>query len=238
MKNGRLCTICARGGSTGVPGKNLRPLGGVPLLLHTLTQAQDSGLFAAIAVSSDSAAILETASRYGADCTIARPAALATATAPKLPAIRHCASETARVLGGSWDTVVDLDVTAPLRLPEDIAGAVRLLEEDERAGNVITAAPSRRSPYFNMVELGPDGAPRLVKTPSVAVARRQDTPPTYDMNASIYVWRWSRLMAGGRLLDAATRLYVMPPERSLDIDTELDWELVAAILERGRRDNA
>ena len=178
----RLCTLCARGGSKGVKNKNLRPLLGKPLLAHSLEQARATGLFEALAVSSDSEAILEAAREWGADYLIRRPAELATDTAPKIPVIRHCFLEAERLANRHFDVVVDLDATSPLRTPEDIRAAVATLEETD-AANVITAMPSRRSPYFNVVEIDGGGVPRLSKPLPDRVVRRQGAPKCYDMNA-------------------------------------------------------
>lgn len=95
----RICTICARGGSKGVVNKNIRPLAGKPLIAHTIERAKASGLFACIAVSSDSPAILEAAATWGADYMIRRPEELATDNAAKIPAIRHCLAEAERLSG-------------------------------------------------------------------------------------------------------------------------------------------
>ncbi|MFS0724045.1 acylneuraminate cytidylyltransferase family protein [Paenibacillus sp. 1P07SE] len=222
----RLCTICARGGSKGILHKNIRLLNGTPLIAYTIRQALASSLFALVAVSSDSDAVLSVAAAYGAHVLVRRPAHLASDEAPKLSAIRHAVAAVERRRGSRYETIVDLDATAPLRLTGDIREAVRLLEESG-AGNVITGTPSRRSPYFNMVEYKPEGGVGLVKQPSPSVHRRQDAPLTYDMNASIYGWRRDALMAGDTLFRDDTRLYVMPPERSWDIDSEADWDYVA-----------
>lgn len=226
----RLGTICARGGSKGVPGKNLRPLLGRPLIAYSIAQAQASGLFDAIAVSSDSAAILETAERYGASILIERPASLATDNAAKLPVLRHCLEECERRLATTFDIHVDLDATSPLRLPSDIVDAVRLLEVTG-CSNVITGAPARRSPYFNLVELDERGFVQLSKTPPGPVVRRQDAPPCFDMNASIYVW-WRDRIFDGKVFYEDTRLLVMPEERSIDIDSELDFAIVEMLIRR------
>ena len=228
----RLCTLCARGGSKGVKNKNLRPLLGRPLLVHSLEQARASGLFDALAVSSDSDAILDVAREWGADYLIRRPDDLATDRTPKIPAIRHCLQEAERLAGRRFDVIVDLDATSPLRTPQDIRAAVAMLE-DGNAANVITAMPARRSPYFNMVEVGDDGVPRLSKTLPNRVARRQDAPGCYDMNASIYVWRRDILMTSDTLFHDDTRLYVMPEERSWDIDNELDFRIVECLVKHG-----
>jgi N-acylneuraminate cytidylyltransferase/CMP-N,N'-diacetyllegionaminic acid synthase len=226
-----LCTICARGGSKGVPNKNARIVAGQPLLAHTLHQARASGLFEAIAFSSDSAVYRELASDAGADVLVERPADLATDAAGKLPVIRHAVDSAERALGWQADIIVDLDCTSPLRLPEDVRAAVAQLRETN-AGNVITAAPARRSPYFNLVERMPDGRVDLSKRPVSPIVRRQDAPACYDMNASIYVWRREALFGRDGLFHPDTGLYVMPEERSIDIDSELDFEIVSMLLER------
>lgn len=225
----RICTICARGGSKGVKGKNIRLLLGKPLIAHSIEQAKTSGLFAAIAVSSDSGSILEIAREWGADYLIKRPEELATDHAAKLPVIKHCVAEVERQMDGYFETIVDLDATSPLRCAEDICRAVALLEESG-ADNVITAMPSRRSPYFNLVELNSDGIVELSKPLRSAVVRRQDAPKCYDMNASIYVWKRQVFLASDTLFNKKTRLYVMPEERSIDIDSELDFKFVEFLM--------
>lgn len=224
-----LCTICARGGSKGVANKNIRQMHGRPLIAWTIAQARASGLFDLIAVSSDSKDILRAAGDSGADLLISRPDELATDQAGKLGAIRHAVTEAEREAGRRFDILVDLDATSPLRVPADITAAVDLLRE-RNAPNVITAMPARRSPYFNMVEVGADGTVRLAKAPAGAVLRRQDAPACYDMNASIYVWRHDDLFEDPAIFKPATALYVMPEERSIDIDSELDFKIVEMIL--------
>ncbi len=227
----KLCTICVRGGSKGVPGKNIRPIGGKPLLAHSIAQARQSGLFAAIAVSSDAADVLQVARDWGADVLVERPADLATDRSAKIPAIRHCMLAAERHLGAECEVLVDLDATSPLRAVSDIVAAVRLLSPD--CANVITGTEARRSPYFNLVELNQVKTPHLSKKLSDAAVRRQDAPPCYDMNASIYVWHRSAMMESDTLFLPSTRLYAMPAERSLDIDSELDFRMVEYILEQG-----
>ena len=227
----RICTICARGDSKGVKNKNIRDLAGKPLIAYTLEQARASGLFDLIAVSSDSPAILDMARDHGADLLVERPAKLATDTAAKLPAIRHCVEGAEQVNGERFDVVVDLDATSPLRLVADIQDAVAMLER-EKISNVITAAPARRSPYFNLVELGGDGVVRLSKPPGKPIVRRQDSPRCFDMNASIYVWRRAALFDNPTVFNADTRLFVMPEERSTDIDNELDFEIVQFLMRK------
>lgn len=230
----RLCTICARGGSKGVKGKNLRVLQGKPLIAHSILQALESKLFDAVAVSSDSEEILETARQFGAHVLVRRPGEMATDTAPKVPVIYHCMAEAERTLGTTFDVLVDLDATSPLRLVEDIAGAVSLLEETG-VSNVITGALARRSPYFNLVELNSQGFIQLSKPLPVAIVRRQDSPRCFDMNASIYIWRRAAFVAEPKVFYPDTRLFEMPEERSHDIDSELDFEIVRMLMERRKK---
>jgi N-acylneuraminate cytidylyltransferase/CMP-N,N'-diacetyllegionaminic acid synthase len=209
----------------------MRMIAGKPLIAHSLAQAKASALFDAVAVSSDSEDLLSLAARHGATCLVRRPAELTTDTAPKLPAIRHCLADAERQLGAVFDIIVDLDATSPLRIPDDIRAVAALLETAPGA-NIITGAPARRSPYFNLVERRPDGSVGVSKTPSRPIVRRQDAPECFDMNASIYAWWAADLRGGAGTFTPLTRLYVMPEERSLDIDSELDFQLVEFLLER------
>lgn len=231
----RICTICARAGSKGVKDKNIRVLAGKPLIAHSILQARSSALFDAIAVSSDSSLILDTARAYGIDYMIERPPFLATDVAPKLPVIQHCVVEVEKLAGHNFNTVVDLDATSPLRSVMDIVEAVKLLEE-RGVSNVITGAPARRSPYFNLVELNENGVAHLSKTLPVPITRRQDAPKCYDMNASIYVWKRDLLFKSKSIFNSDTLLYAMPEERSIDIDSELDFEFVEFLMTKCKKD--
>lgn len=224
----RICSVCARAGSKGVKGKNMRLMVGVPLIAHSLRHAVESGLFDTIAVSSDSPELLAIAQQHGANILIARPDEMATDTAAKLPVIRHCVAEAEARTSFRFDTCVDLDATSPLRSVEDVRVVVELLESSG-AGNVITVMPARRSPYFNMVEVADDGVVRLSK-PSSGFVRRQDAPACFDMNASIYAWTRDALMSERGLFNPDTKLHVMPEERSIDIDSELDFQFVEFLM--------
>jgi N-acylneuraminate cytidylyltransferase/CMP-N,N'-diacetyllegionaminic acid synthase len=227
----RICTICARSGSKGVKNKNIRQLLGKPLISYSLEQARACQLFDIIAVSSDSNDILSIAKDCGADLLIKRPAELATDRSAKMPAIRHCVMEAEKLNQAQYDIVVDLDATSPLRIPEDIQDAVNLLEL-EQVSNVITAAPARRSPYFNLVELDDQGVVHLAKPLKNPVVRRQDAPPCFDMNASIYVWQRQALFEFPTVFNEDTRLLIMPEHRSVDIDSELDFEIVEVLMSK------
>jgi len=229
----RLAVICARGGSKGVKGKNLRDLAGKPLIAHSIGQARDSGLFDIIAVSSDSEAIQKAAAEWGVDITVDRPVELASDTAPKVPAIRHCAETVETETGQPFDTIVDLDATAPLRNTDDIRGAIDLLETSD-AANVVSAMPARRSPYFNLVECDENGRVHLSKPPATPIARRQDAPECFDLNASVFAWTRDALFSNNDyVLGDNTLLFVMPEERSIDIDTETDFKFVEFLMSAG-----
>ena len=226
-----ICTMCARGGSKGVVGKNARELLGKPLLAWSIEQAKQTGLFEAIAFSSDSDFLLETALEAGADIAVKRPDEMATDTAPKIPAIRHCLEQAIASTGMTPDVFVDLDITSPLRLPSDIAGAIELLNSSG-ARSVITGAPARRSPYFNLVEERTDGSVGLSKFADPPIVRRQDAPRCFDMNASIYAWRVVPFLENPAVFYPDTRLFEMPEERSVDIDSDLDFTLVELLLRK------
>ena len=226
-----LCTICARAGSKGVANKNLRLINGVPLIAYSLQQAVETKLFSQIAVSSDSSEIRTTALAHGATFVVDRPTQMASDTAPKLPAIRHCVETTEKEFG-QFDIIIDLDATAPLRIAADIIGSLKLLTATN-ADNVITGTPAHRSPYFNLVEQDENGIVQLSKPLKDAVTRRQDSPKCFDMNASIYVWRRDALLNNPSLFVSSTRLFEMPRERSLDIDSEADFEMVEWMMSKG-----
>ena len=228
MKN--LCTISMRGGSKGVPNKNTRELSGKPLMSYTIEQAQECGLFKHIVVSTDSKEISEIARRYGAESWFLRPMDLATDEAPKLPAIRHAFLESERYYGHIFDVLVDLDATSPLRNVEDITRAYQQFME-EGSDILISASPARKNPYFNMVEKI-NGSVKIVKELKNPPNRRQDAPDVFDVNASIYIWKREAILNSDMLLTNKTSLYIMPEERSVDIDTNLDWEFVEFIFNK------
>lgn len=224
-----LCTICARGGSKGVKNKNIKLVDGIPLIAHTIKSALNSNMFKHVVVSSDDEKINEVAREYGAEVLFERPKELSGDKAAKIPVIRHALEESERVLQTKFDILCDLDATSPLRDVKDIVDCLEVVASNA-ADNVITASPARRSPYFNLVELGDDKIPVLSKPSDVN--RRQDSKKCYDMNASIYVWKRELLLESNSLFHSRTYLHVMPEERSIDIDSELDFRIVSALIEK------
>lgn len=220
-----IASICARGGSVGLPGKNVKVLHGKPLIAHTIEQALSVKSIDAVYVSTDSPEIAEVASQYGALVPYLRPAELATSNAAKVPVIQHLCDWVAQN-DGEFDRVVDLDPTSPLRTIADIEACLSLLDADTDA--VITAFESEKNPYFNMVEQKSDGNIGLVCQPSDRVVARQQAPHVYSMNASIYVWHQHTLSKG--LWSGRLKLHVMPRERSIDIDSPLDFAIVEMLM--------
>lgn len=231
----RICSVNVRAGSKGVPGKNLRPVAGIPMFGHSLRQAVASGLFEEVVVSSDSVEILRLAPGFGATGVVVRPPELATDTSGKVPAIAHSVLETERRTGKLFDVCVDLDATSPLRFVADIRNAVEMFESSE-AESLITGSEARRNPYFNLVEEQANGTVAVSKKPPKDVLRRQDAPRSFDMNGSIYVWRRDSLVREPVVFYPSTILYEMPPERSIDVDSELDFRIVTWLMQE--RDGA
>lgn len=229
-----LCTICARGGSKGVKNKNIKELCGKPLIAYTIEQAIASGLFEHIVISTDSDAIASVAREYGADVFFKRSAEMASDTAGKLDVIRDAFVRSEAHYQETFDYLIDLDATAPLRSVEDIVNSFNQFLQNGN-DNLITAMPSRRSPYFNLVEVDLNGKVALSKQLENTVLRRQDAPKSYDMNASIYIWKRGAILNENSLFLDSTGLYVMPEERSIDIDNELDFEFVEFLM---RKQNA
>lgn len=226
-----LCTICARGGSKGVPNKNIREVGGRPLVGHAVTDAEEWGRNADVVVSTDNDEIAAVAEEYGAAVPFRRPDELADDEAAKMPAIKHAVREIEAERVEPYEYVVDIDATAPLRRPSDIEDCFETVENDPQATNAYTVCEADKNPYFNMVELNEDGYAHLSKQREEAVVRRQDTPTVYAMNAAVYVFERDFLMETDSVHGEHTRVSEMPPERSPDIDTELDLRFVEFLFE-------
>lgn len=222
-----IATVCARGGSQGLPGKNIRPLCGKPLIAHTLELALAHPRIDAVYVSTDDPAIAAVAAECGARVPGLRPAALATSEAPKLPVVEHLVAEV-EASGVEVTRIVDLDPTSPLRSAADVDCCLDLLGSDTDC--VITGYVAEKNPYFNMVELDEKGLAALSKRTADTINGRQHAPAVYAMNASIYVWHRHSLVKG--VWSGRTRLHVMPRERSIDVDSLIDFELVELIMRK------
>jgi len=226
-----ICTICARGGSKGVKNKNIKLLNNKPLIAYSIEQAQKTALFDHIVISTDSDEIASVATQYGAEVFFKRNPEMASDTAGKLDVIRDAFERCEEHYRKQYDYLIDLDATSPLRNADDITNAFAQFIKNGN-DNLITAMPSRRSPYFNMVEIDGNNKVVLSKQLESSLMRRQDAPKSYDMNASIYIWNRYSILNETSLFLAKTGLYVMPEERSIDIDTELDFEFVEFLMRK------
>ncbi|MFC7203584.1 cytidylyltransferase domain-containing protein [Haloferax namakaokahaiae] len=225
-----LVTVCARGGSKGVPNKNVRPVSGDPLIAHTLRQAKKWERTTDLVVSTDDEEIASVARECGAVVPFTRPAELASDEAAKLPVIQHAVNEMEDETGTKYDYVVDLDATAPIRLVEDIENCFKKVAETD-ATNAYTVTEADKNPYFNMVELDDRGFAHLSKELPNEVVRRQDAPSVYEMNASVYAYDREFLRNASSNHSDRTTISTMPPERSIDIDRDIDLALVTFLME-------
>jgi len=229
-----LLTVCARGGSRGVKNKNIRHLCQLPLIAHTLKQAQKWGRAAKIICSTDSKDIAGIAGKYGAEIPFMRPGELASDTAGKLAVLKHALKTMEEKEKKEYSILVDLDVTAPIRKVSDIEGAYQLFLKHQ-ADSVVSVTKARRNPYFNMLERHSDGFVKLVKTPEKPFLRRQDAPAIYDMNASIYVYDRKFILnpRTTTALSDKTLVWEMDEWSAFDIDSEVDFQLIEYLVTKG-----
>ena len=185
-----LITICARGGSKGIPGKNIKLINDKPLIAYTIEAAQEFAMKhnADISLSTDSNRIREVASEYGLHTDYLRPSELATDNIGKIDVIRSLVGYQEVLLNKEYDFILDLDITSPLRTQEDLDKAFSELVFNNEAINIFSVSPASRNPYFNMVEEGPGGYVKLIKDRG-QIKSRQAAPKVYDMNASFYFFR-------------------------------------------------
>ena len=190
----------------------------------------ESNLFDKIVVSTDSDEIGKIAKKYGAEYWFSRPKELSRDDSPKIPVIRHVLEESEKKFNCKFDHIIDLDATSPLRDIEDIRKAYKVFL-NKSFDNLITGTRSRKNPYFNMIEIK-NGEIELSKKLKNTYATRQQAPQVYDMNASIYIWSRDFLLKENSLFSGRLGFYEMPEERSIDIDSQLDWEVVQMIMEK------
>lgn len=225
-----ICTICARGGSKGLKNKNLIKLDGESLVKISIKQAINSNLFDAIVFSSDSKKILNEAKKYNFLNFIKREKKLANDTIGKISAIRDAVLKIEKKKNFKFDVIIDLDVTCPLRSINDIKQAYKIFKK-EHSDNLLTVTYPRKNPYFNILEVR-NGKIRKLKKSKKKITSRQMAPKVYEMNAAIYIWKRKALFSSTPFLRNKTSLYLMPYERSIDIDNALDLKIVKC-LKRG-----
>lgn len=224
--NRYLYLIPARGGSKGIPGKNIKPLCGVPLIGHTIRQALAVADAADVVVTTDDEAIAAVARAEGASVPFMRPAELASDTASSRLAILH-ALDSMKNLGVLYDAVVLLQPTSPMRLPSDITRAITAYEEAAARGNAadmaVTVCEARTNPYYSAFETDAEGFLHISKGDG-HYTRRQDAPPVWEFNGAVYV-----IDAEALRREEISRLrriipVEMPSSRSIDLDTPADWQ--------------
>ena len=227
----KIISICARGGSTGVPGKNIRPLGGKPLIAWAIEQANAVRRIGRVIVSTDSEEIAAVARNWGAEIPFMRPVELAQDNSPEWLVWRHALEYLKQSEGTYPDALIVVPATAPLR---DVSDLERCLDEFEKSGAdmVITVTDAHRSPYFNMVKVHPDGTSGLVIPPEGSISRRQDAPVVYDMTTVAYVARPEFVMARNGTFEGKVRQVHVPAERALDIDTLLDFQIAQCLMSK------
>lgn len=226
--------IGARKGSKGVPGKNFRPLCGKPLIDWSLDQLFANPRVGAVVVSTDDEDIYAHAVKRGALEIGLRPAELATDTAPKWGVWQH-ALAASEALIGPVSAFLDLDCTSPLRLPEDIDGALTLYQI-EHPDMVMSVCEARKNPYFNMVELDGSGRLQVSKPLPGGVWARQNAPVVYEHVGLVYVVDPAYLARAKTIYEGRVIPYVIPSERCHDIDTPYDMRLVAFLLSEQLRE--
>jgi CMP-N-acetylneuraminic acid synthetase len=189
-----LITICARGGSKGIPGKNIKVINGVPLIAFTIELAKKfkKKYNSRIALSSDDFEIKKVAEVFGLKTNYERPSFLSSDTAGKIDTIKDVLLYEESLMADKIDFILDLDVTSPLRTFDDIEQALQLLINNPEAQNLFSVNLAVRNPYFNMVEENSDGFYTLVKTnKDGSVLTRQSAPKVFELNASFYWYRRS-----------------------------------------------
>jgi len=226
-----LALITARGGSKGIPGKNLAPLAGKPLIAWTVEAARGASSLARTLVSTDDEAIAAACRSCGAEVPFRRPAELAGDRSSHISVVEHALRWLESEERYLPDYVVLLQPTSPLRTSADIDAAVSLAL-GKNADAVVGVCVAENHPYLVK---GLDGNGGLVDyvTPPLAYARRQDFPPAYVINGAVYVNRREALLRSGSFVPPGALPYVMPRERSIDIDTPADLDAAAAALRAG-----
>ena len=221
---------CARGGSKGLPGKNIRPLAGQPLIARAIAQAKAIRRIARVIVSTDSEQIAAVARAAGADVPFLRPAELAQDNSPEWLVWRHALNYLKEQDGVYPDALIVVPATAPLRAVKDLEHCLDEFEKGD-ADVVITVTDAHRNPYFNMIKVLPDGTASIVITGVNSIIRRQDAPVVYDVTTVAYVVRPEFVMTRNGVFEGKVGYVHIPAERALDIDTPLDFKIAEYLVQ-------
>jgi N-acylneuraminate cytidylyltransferase len=226
-----LAVIPARGGSKGLPGKNLRPLAGLPLIAHSLRLAKMCPEIARCIVSTDDPGIRDTARAHGGDVPFLRPAELAQDDTPMTPVLQHALREIERAEGRTFGSLLLLDPTSPGRLPADVSRAVALLEADPAAQGVMACSRPTFNPFWvGVVEKGAYLAPAF---PGPEYARRQDVPAFLRINGALYLWRRDFIERGASWRDEPHRALEIPEARAFSIDDLYEFQVAEQLVAAG-----
>lgn len=221
--------IPARGGSKGLPRKNILPLHGKPLIAWTIEQAKASEYVDKVIVTTDDEEIASVARTHGAEVPFTRPRELATDTATSLDVILH-ALDWFTTRGDIFDMLVLLQPTSPLRTSADISNAIELMFV-KKALAVISVCETEHHPYWSNV-LAPDGSMDGFLRPELSNKNRQELPTCYRLNGAIYAADCAYVRSQQGFFGKQTYAYVMPKERSIDIDAKIDFQFVEFLLQR------
>lgn len=219
--------IPARGGSKGVPRKNIKPLAGRPLLAYTADAALAAKSLARVVLTTEDEEIAAVGRACGLDVPFMRPAELAEDTTPTLPVVIH-ALRTLEAAGERFDAVCLLQPTNPLRSSADIDRCVELLQGADSVLSVL-AVPHEYNPHWVYFR-DEMGMLRLSTGEATPIARRQDLPPAYHRDGSVYVTRTEVVLTEKSLYGKRVLSYLIAPERSVNIDTLEDWERAERML--------
>lgn len=230
-----LAVIPGRGGSRGLPGKNIAALAGLPLIAHSIRLSKLCADISKCIVSTDSEEIAAVARDYGGEVPFLRPAALARDDTPMWPVLRHALAEIEARDHVRYGSVLLLSPTSPVRLPEDVSNAIHLLEEDSRAVGVVAASKPSFNPRWVCIDVAADGYMRHSFPDGNSYVRRQDVPAIYRINGVLYLWRRDHVATSDapRYFDAPHRMLEIPESRAIDIDSQQDLRLAELILREG-----
>jgi CMP-N-acetylneuraminic acid synthetase len=220
--------VFARGGSKGLPGKNIKLLEGKPLIAYAIETAFACKRLETVIVSTDDPQIAAVARDFGAETPFMRPKELASDSAPEWQSWRH-AVQLVQAERGSFDVFVSLPATSPFRIVADVDACFDTLVGNPETDIVVTVREATRSPYFSMVGLDESGFARLILEPPRRIERRQDAPAVYEMTTVAYVTRPSFVLTASRIFDGRVRTVLVPEERALDIDTAYDFMIAECI---------
>ncbi len=234
--NKTLITICARGGSKGIPNKNIKPLGGKPLISYSIQTAFQFAKQhdAEIALSTDSQIIKDIASEFGLLTDYTRPDSLATDSAGKLPVVADVLRHYESINKTKYNFVLDLDVTSPLRNVDDLNSCQKLLQDKTDAVNIFSVSPANRNPYFNMVEEKENGFYNLIAKGDFVT--RQSSPKVYDLNASYYIYRRNFFELNYTSAITPKSIVHEVDHMCFDLDEPIDFEFMEFLINNNKLD--